>query len=108
MKAKTFLLRGLPLLREATNDLIRHPEDWDQTSPFRERPHCIAAHARMIGEIERERLEPIEWLRKRCGISIKSANWLFSRKRTLPQIRNFVARRIKGVLPLPREVAGEK
>ena len=81
-------LRGERLLKAAVNQILAHPETWNQSSWHCGTQHCIAGWCQVLGrghQNENAGTEAMEDL----GISLSERAWLFAGNRTLPEIYRF-------------------
>jgi len=95
-KAKAKPLRGNALLRAVINQIIDHPETWDQTRCYL----CLAGHAQVMGGMKANCSKVTIDAEKLLGLTHVEANYLFSRNRTLTELYGFAFARLnKGKLP---------
>jgi hypothetical protein len=92
-------LRGAELLRAAVNQIIEHPETWiphewhcGTTQPGN--VHCLARWCQILGAL-RENVNPNE-VRELLGVSVEDANWLWSPRRTLSDLRYYAKETLAG------------
>lgn len=88
-------LRGAELLRAAVNNILDHPETFDQTQWHCGTKHCIAGHCQILGgrpQNSRAASDAEEML----GISKDDADWLFAGHRSLPEIHNYAYAMLHG------------
>lgn len=88
MKTK---LTGAKLLRTAVNQILDHPETWDQTkwhSPCGTK-HCIAGWCQILSGAPVNEYTVIEDAQKALGITDFEASVLFAGSQTLGKIYNF-------------------
>jgi hypothetical protein len=80
-------LTGPELLRAAVNQIIEHPETWNQRSWHCGTSHCVAGWCNVLagnGTVEGNSV-----LIREVGISPGEAEWLSQPHRSLPDIYNF-------------------
>ena len=87
MAKKTEKLRGPDLLCAAVNQIIAHPETWDQKEWHCKTTHCVGGWCETLGDKPTE--NPFENARGLLGISFSDASYLFDAGRTLPEIYMF-------------------
>jgi len=82
-------LRGKELLRAAVNQIIRHPETWDQGDWHCGTSHCIAGHCQILAGHPEDANKVVEQASVAAGLTSRDACWLFSGKRSLHEIYEF-------------------
>jgi len=82
-------LRGKELLRAAVNQIIRHPETWDQGDWHCGTSHCVGGHCQILAGHEVDRYTARNQVVEAVGLSDEAANWLFDAGRSLSEIRAF-------------------
>lgn len=92
-------LRGAELLRAAVNQIIEHPETWTQhdwhcVTPHNSDAHSVAKWCQILSGLP-DSASP-EAVRERLGVSVKDANWLFSPRRTLSDLRYYAKNMLAG------------
>jgi hypothetical protein len=97
---KTFP-RGNELLRQVVNQIIKHPETWDQSNWHCGSSHCVGGWAQVMGGREPDAARVFEDARKLLGLSEGQASWLFYGGRTFEEIYCFAAQRLEKSCALP-------
>ena len=89
-------LRGVELLRAAVNQVIQHPETWDQNSWHCGTKHCIAGWCEKLafGELT---ANPDVRAQDAIGITVAESRWLFASVRSLPEIHRFAVDMSSGI-----------
>ena len=88
-------LRGPALLRIVVNQILAHPETWDQTRWHCGTTHCVGGWCQVLGEAELEGslvvngVSAVREVRDLLGISDDAALWLTACDRTLREIYGF-------------------
>jgi hypothetical protein len=88
-------LRGKELLRAAVNQIIQHPETWNQFEWHCGTGHCIGGWCEVLsgdGVTDKAGIHA----EKLLGISHDDANWLFAGNRTLGEIYAYAKATIAG------------
>jgi hypothetical protein len=80
-------LRGPELLCAAVNQILAHPDTWNQTQWHCGTAHCIAGHCEMLTGGPTS--DTARNVRELVGLSYGDADFLFARHRTLPEIYAF-------------------
>ncbi len=83
-------LRGAELARAAINQILDHPDEWDQTN-WHSTKHCFFGHCQILGDCEQDRLTCFKEVTELLGISTKDANWLSQPNRSLSDLHAYVA-----------------
>lgn len=95
-EVKTEPLRGKELLRAAVNQILEHPESWDQKSWHNQcgTTHCVAGWCQILGG-KPPSDDAADDAEKLLGIRSDEASWLFDYDRTISDIHGFAAAFLK-------------
>ena len=84
-------LQGEKLLKTAVNQILRHPDTWDQATWHSEcgTKHCIAGWCQILSGNKVSACDAMRDARAALDISSADACWLFSGARSLGEIYHF-------------------
>jgi hypothetical protein len=84
-------LTGKKLLQTAVNQILAHPETWNQAEYHSEcgTMHCIAGWCQILGGRPANIASTLYDSERLLGISRKESLWIFSKDRSLLEIYNF-------------------
>jgi hypothetical protein len=82
-------LRGPALLATAVNEILAHPETWDQRHWHCNTKHCVFGHCQILAGRPVNESIIFSEVQELLDISHGDASWLSSGDRTLPEIYCF-------------------
>lgn len=88
MKKKA--LKGDALMVAVMNQIIEHPETWDQKQWHCGTSHCFFGHAQIMGGRKQNDINAFNDGKELLGLGNADADWLSRGHRTLPEIYQFV------------------
>ena len=79
------------LLRKAVNQILDHPETWDQTTWHSNcgTKHCIAGHCQILAGYQQDALKAQKEAQQALKLDDQTTRWLFCSARTLSDIYKF-------------------
>jgi hypothetical protein len=97
-KKKPAGLCGKEILRAAVNQIIDHPDTWEQSMWHSEcgTEHCIAGWCQILSGHRADSRKVCDDAIMALGISKDHADWLFNPLRSLPEIHAFTENLLKG------------
>ena len=85
-------LRGERLLKAAVNQILAHPETWNQSSWHCGTQHCIAGWCQILAGRPQNSATVADEAMDDLGISVTERAWLFASARRLVEIYGFAER----------------